>query len=184
MNTITYSTEEGYETKKVPDLDDDGVQKKDKDGNLLYKEEKVTKTILTISINHKTAAQEASTLHFNAQQLAQLNELLDVKNASLWAEILRGVGLGSNELVNLALSQLGNEGGEKSTGDGPVLAVVASGVPFSYRGAAIRPDFELQDRSPISLLSLMESLSIRTKANGLMALRLTLPTMTSSSIPV
>lgn len=33
-------------------------------------------------------------------------------HASLWAEILRGVGLGSNELVNLALSQLGNKGGE------------------------------------------------------------------------
>ena len=113
MNTITSSTKKVTETKKVPDLDDKGVQKKDKDGNLLYKEEKVTKTILTISINHKTAAQEASTLHFNAQQLAQLNELLDVKNASLWAEILRGVGLGSNELVNLALSQLGNKGGEK-----------------------------------------------------------------------
>ena len=113
MNTISPSTKKVTETKKVPDLDDKGVQKKDKDGNLLYKEEKVTKTILTISINHKTAAQEASTLHFNAQQLAQLNELLDVKNASLWAEILRGVGLGSNELVNLALSQLGNKGGEK-----------------------------------------------------------------------
>ncbi len=113
MNTISSSTKKVTETKKVPDLDDKGVQKKDKDGNLLYKEEKVTKTILTISINHKTATQEASTLHFNTQQMAQLNELLDVKNASLWAEILRGVGLGSNELVNLALSQLGNKGGEK-----------------------------------------------------------------------
>ncbi len=113
MNTITSSTKKVTETKKVPDLDDKGVQKKDKDGNLLYKEEKVTRTILTISINHKTAAQEASVLRFNTQQMAQLNDLLDVKNASLWAEILRGVGLGSNELVNLALSQLGNKGGEK-----------------------------------------------------------------------
>jgi len=113
MNTISSSTKKVTETKKVPDLDDKGVQKKDKDGNLLYKDETTTKTILTITIGHKTAAEEASSLHFNAQQLAQLNELLDVKNASLWAEILRGVGLGSNELVNLALSQLGNKGGEK-----------------------------------------------------------------------
>ena len=113
MNTITYSTKKVTETKKVPDLDSNGNQKKDKDGNLLYKEEQVTKTILTITINHKTAAQEATSLHFNSQQTAQLNELLDVKNASLWTEILRGVGLGSNELVNLALSQLGNKGGEK-----------------------------------------------------------------------
>ena len=113
MNTVSYSTKKVTETKKVPNLDSDGNQKKDKDGNLLYKEEKVTKTILTITINHKTAAQEASALHFNSQQLAQLNELLDVKNYSLWAEILRGTGLGTNELVNLALSQLGNKGGEK-----------------------------------------------------------------------
>jgi hypothetical protein len=113
MNTIASSTKKVTETKKVPDLDDKGVQKKDKDGNLLYKDETTTKTILTISIGHKTAAEEATSLHFNAQQLAQLNELLDVKNASLWAEILRGVGLGSNDLVNLALSQLGNKGGEK-----------------------------------------------------------------------
>ncbi len=113
MNTITSSTKKVTETKKVPDLDDKGVQKKDKDGNLLYKDETTTKTILTITIGHKTATEEATSLHFNAQQLAQLNELLDVKNSSLWAEILRGVGLGSNELVNLALSQLGNKGGEK-----------------------------------------------------------------------
>ena len=112
MNTITYSTKQVTETKQVPDLDEDGVQKKDDQGNLLYKDEEVTKTILTISIGHKSAADEASSLSFNDQQNAQLNELLDSKNASLWAQILKGVG-GSNELVNLALSQLGNEGGEK-----------------------------------------------------------------------
>ena len=113
MNTITYSTKKVTETKKVPDLDENGVQKKDVNGNLLYKDETTTKTILTITISHKSATDEASSLHFNAQQMAQLNELLDVKNASLWAQVLRGVGLGSNELVNLALSQLGNKGGEK-----------------------------------------------------------------------
>lgn len=113
MTTVTYTTETVKETKKVPDLDADGNQKKDKDGNLLYKEETTTKTILHIKISHLTAAEEAKKLSFNTNQMAQLNELLDTKNASLWAEILRGVGLGSNELVNLALSQLGNKGGEK-----------------------------------------------------------------------
>ena len=113
MTTVTYTTEVKTETKKVPDLDADGNQKKDKDGNLLYKEETTTKTILHIKISHLSAAEEANKLSFNAEQKAQLNELLDTKNASLWAEILRGVGLGSNELVNLALSQLGNKGGEK-----------------------------------------------------------------------
>ncbi len=113
MTTVTYTTEKVTETKKVPDLDADGNQKKDANGNLLYKEETTTKTILHIKISHLTAAEEAKNLSFNTEQMAQLNELLDTKNASLWAEILRGVGLGSNELVNLALSQLGNKGGEK-----------------------------------------------------------------------
>ena len=113
MTTVTYTAEVKIETKKVPDLDADGNQKKDKDGNLLYKIETTTKTILHIKISHLSAGEEADKLSFNAEQKAQLNELLDTKNASLWAEILRGVGLGSNELVNLALSQLGNKGGEK-----------------------------------------------------------------------
>lgn len=113
MTTVSYTTEVVTETIKVPDLDEDGNQKKDADGNLLYKEETISKTILHITISHLTASEEASNLSFNTDQTAQLNELLDVKNASLWAQVLQGVGLGSSELVNLALSQLGNEGGEK-----------------------------------------------------------------------
>ena len=113
MTTVTYTTEVVEETVMVPDLDSDGNQKKDKDGNLLYKEEKVAKTILHITINHLSAGEEAAALSFNTEQMAQLNELLDPKYASFWAELLRGIGLGSSELVNLALSQLGNEGGEK-----------------------------------------------------------------------
>ena len=113
MTTVTYTTETKTETKKVPDLDADGNQKKDSNGNPLYKDETTTKTILHIKISHLSATEEDNKLSFNAEQKAQLNQLLDTKNASLWAEILRGVGLGSNELVNLALSQLGNKGGEK-----------------------------------------------------------------------
>lgn len=113
MTTVAYTTEVVTETKQVPDLDKDGNQKKDKDGNLLYKEEKASKTILHISISHLSAGEEAAKLSFNSYQMAQLNELLDTKYASFWADILKGIGLGSSELVNLALSQLGNEGGEK-----------------------------------------------------------------------
>ena len=113
MNSVTYTTETVTETVLVPDLDDDGNQKTDADGNPLYVEQTTSKTILHITISHLSAAEEATNLCFNEEQMAELNELLDVKNASLWAQVLRGVGLGSNELVNLALSQLGNEGGEK-----------------------------------------------------------------------
>lgn len=87
MTTVTYTTEVVTETRKVPDLDADGNQKKDADGNLLYKEETTSKTILHIKISHLTAAEEAKNLSFNTEQMAQLNELLDTKNASLWAEI-------------------------------------------------------------------------------------------------
>ena len=113
MNSVTYTTEEVTVTEKVPDLDSDGNQKKDADGNLLYIEQEKTTITLHITLDHVTAQQEADVLYFNAEQMAELNELLDPKNAPLWAELLKGIGLGSSELVNLALSQLGNEGGEK-----------------------------------------------------------------------
>ena len=108
MNSVTYTTDVIEETTLVPDLDEDGNQKTDADGNLLYVEQTTSKNILHITISHLSAADEAAILGFNDEQLAELNELLDVKYASLWAQVLRGVGLGSNELVNLALSQLGN----------------------------------------------------------------------------
>ena len=113
MNTITYTTEERTVTEKVPDLDEDGNQKTDDDGNPLYVEQE--KTIITLHIvqDHVTAAEQAEVMYFDDTQKAELAELLDPKYDSLWAELLKGIGQGSNELVNLALSQLGNEGGEK-----------------------------------------------------------------------
>ena len=113
MNQVSYTTEKVTEKKKVPVLDEKGEQKKDADGKPVYTEKKITKTILHIKSSHKTAEQQATALFFNVKQLAELKELLDVKNASLWAQILSGVGSGSNKLVNLALSQLGYKGGEK-----------------------------------------------------------------------
>lgn len=113
MNNVSYTTEEVTVTEKVPDLDKDGNQKKDDDENLLYIEQEKTTIILHITVDHITAQQGAEALYFNTEQMAELNELLDPKNAPLWLELLRGIGLGSSELVNLALSQLGNEGGEK-----------------------------------------------------------------------
>ena len=113
MNQVSYTTEKVSEKKKVPVLDEKGEQKKDADGKPVYTEKKITKTILHIKSSHKTAEQQATALSFNVKQLTELKELLDVKNASLWAQILSGIGSGSNKLVNLALSQLGNKGGEK-----------------------------------------------------------------------
>lgn len=96
MNSVTYTTEEVTVVEMVPDLDKDGNQKKDADGNLLYKEQEKTTVTLHITLDHVTAQQEADALYFNAEQKAELNELLDPKNASLWNSILGGVISTSN----------------------------------------------------------------------------------------
>ena len=113
MNTVKSSTTKKTETKKEPVLDENGNQKKDEKGNPVYIEKKVTKTILHIKISHKDADDEAKSLSFTDKQLAELSELLSDKYASLWSQILIGVGTGSDKLVTIALSQLGNKGGEK-----------------------------------------------------------------------
>ena len=113
MNTVTSSTTKKTETKKEPVLDENGNQKKDEKGNPVYTEKKITKTTLHIKISHKDADEEAKSLSFTAKQLEELNELLSDKYASLWSQILIGVGTGSDKLVTIALSQLGNKGGEK-----------------------------------------------------------------------
>ena len=113
MNSVSSSTTKKTETKKVPVLDENGNQKKDDKGNPVYTEKKITKTTLHIKISHKTADEEAKSLSFTEKQLAELSELLSDKYASLWSQLLIGVGTSSDKLVNIALSQLGNKGGEK-----------------------------------------------------------------------
>ena len=99
MNFVTYTTEEVTEIEMVPDIDKDGNQKKDADGNLLYKEQEKTTVTLHITRDHVTAQQEADALYFNAEQKAELAELLDPKNASLWNSILGGIISTSNASI-------------------------------------------------------------------------------------
>ena len=113
MNTITYETEEVTETVSVQAVDEEGNPLTDDEGNPVMEDQEMVTTVLHITINHLSAQDEATNLGFTDAQNAQLAELLDVRYASLWIQILRGVGLGSDELVTLALSQIGNDGGEK-----------------------------------------------------------------------
>lgn len=113
INTITYETEEVTETISVQAVDDEGNPETDDEGNPVMEDQETVTTVLHITINHISAQDESSSLGFSDAQNAQLAELLDVRYASLWIQILRGVGLGSDELVTLALSQIGNDGGEK-----------------------------------------------------------------------
>ena len=49
---------------------------------------------------------------FNTEQRQQLSELLASENNSLWSAVLYGISVGDGELVSVALSQVGNVGGQ------------------------------------------------------------------------
>lgn len=70
------------------------------------------KRILHININSKTVEQMSILYGFNSKQKEQLKELLDPKYDKLWLSALYGTSVGSTDIVKIALSQVGNVGGE------------------------------------------------------------------------
>ena len=103
MNDISYRTETDTETEIVES--DDG------NGNILEETVEVTKTTLYITVSHKTADQMSDQYRFNEDQDEQLEELLNVDN-SMWLAVLYGVYGSDDMIVQVALSQIGNVGGE------------------------------------------------------------------------
>ncbi len=104
MNEISYRTETKTET--VITESDDGH------GNIVQTETTVTQTYLYITVSHKTANEMADQYGFNEEQRQQLSELLAEENNSLWSQVLYGICVGDGEIVTVALSQLGNVGGQ------------------------------------------------------------------------
>lgn len=106
MNTISYDTRvESYVvTSKTTNPD----------GTVTEKAETVYTTTLIITVSHKTADEAADAYRFKKSQKDELQELLAMDN-SLWNAVLYGI-IGGNgqgcELVQVALSQIGNIGGE------------------------------------------------------------------------
>lgn len=103
MNDISYRTKTDTETEIIES--DDGR------GNILEERKEVTKTTLYITVTHKTANQMSDQYRFNADQDEQLDELLNVDN-SMWMAVLYGVYGSDDLIVQVALSQIGNVGGE------------------------------------------------------------------------
>lgn len=103
MNDISYRTKTDTETEIIES--DDGH------GNILEERKEVTKTTLYITVTHKTADQMSVQYRFNADQDEQLDELLNVDN-SMWMAVLYGVYGSDDMIVQVALSQIGNVGGE------------------------------------------------------------------------
>ena len=83
----------------------------DANGNIVQVQTTVTKTTLHITVSHKTAEEMAAEYGFTADQREQLAELLAEENNGLWSAVLYGIGPGDNEIVVIALSQIGNVGG-------------------------------------------------------------------------
>ena len=75
-------------------------------------EAKLTRTYLYITVTHKSSDEMAAQYGFTDEQKAQLTELLSEENKKLWSGVLYGYTTGSEDLVNVALSQIGNAGGE------------------------------------------------------------------------
>ena len=103
MNDISYRTETDTETEIIES--DDG------NGNILEETVEVTKTTLYITVSHKTAEQMSDQYRFNTDQDSQLEELLNVDN-SMWLAVLYGIYGSDDMIVQVALSQIGNVGGE------------------------------------------------------------------------
>lgn len=104
MNEISFRTESKTETQITES--DDGH------GNIVETETTVTQTYLYITVSHKTAEEMADRYGFNEEQRQQLSELLAEENNSLWSAVLYGITIGDGEIVTVALSQVGNAGGE------------------------------------------------------------------------
>ena len=72
----------------------------------------VETAVLVITVSHKTAWEMADQLCFGKNQREQLRELLSEEYDELWNELLYGIAGGSGDLVAVALSQVGQVGGE------------------------------------------------------------------------
>lgn len=104
MNQITSRTESKTETQ-ITETDDGH-------GNIVQTETTVTRTYLHITVSHKTVDEMAAQYGFNQEQKDYLAELLKDENNSMWSAVLYGISYSDGEIVTVALSQVGNVGGE------------------------------------------------------------------------
>lgn len=100
MNTITSRTEEIE--KEIETTDEKGNTKTEK---------KKIKT-LYIDITSKTLEEMIELYNLNTKQKEQLTELQKEDYNYLWSSVIYGSSNGSNDIVQVALAQIGNVGGQ------------------------------------------------------------------------
>ena len=104
MNTISHSTT----TESVTTI----IESDDGHGNILEETVTETKTTLHIVVSHKTATEMAAEYGFGERQLEHLDALLEEGTSGMWAAVLYGVYGADDQIVQVALTQVGNVGGE------------------------------------------------------------------------
>ena len=107
MTVIEFTTETYTEEITVLVPTDDST---DEDG-MVEETQTVERTRLVISISGKSARQMAEEYGFDEKQLGYVTELLSDEYSDLWAS-LSVPGVGSDDIVAVALSQVGNVGGQ------------------------------------------------------------------------
>lgn len=99
MNEITFTTD--VETKEETII------------HLTWTEHRtVIYTKLHITINSKSINEMANKYNFSQEQRNQLTELSSEQYASMWSAVIYGSSVGSNDIVKVALEQVGNVGGQ------------------------------------------------------------------------
>ena len=107
MTVIEFATEIYTEEITVEVPTDDST---DEDG-MVEETQTVEHTRLVISISGKSARQMAEEYGFDEKQLGYVTELLSEKYSDLWAS-LSVPGVGSDDIVAVAVSQVGYVGGQ------------------------------------------------------------------------
>ncbi|MDO4810461.1 MAG: CHAP domain-containing protein [Eubacteriales bacterium] len=103
MNKISSKTELKQETEIT--------EKDDGHGNIVGESVQKSNRYLYIEASHKTADEMAAQYHFSDDQKQQLSELL-AQDSKMWSAVLYGIYGSNDDIVSVALSQLGNVGGE------------------------------------------------------------------------
>ena len=88
------------------------VETEDEDGNPVEEEVEYTVVILNIMIRGRSLYEVADAFGFTEDQWLQLQELLSPEYGPLWSMVMYGVSVGDGDIVSIALSQVGNVGGE------------------------------------------------------------------------
>ena len=104
MNSISSRTEKKTVKETVDERQDDGKIKQ--------VEKNVEKTVLYITVSHRDLESMMNRNCFTDEQKEMCRELLKYENNALWSAVLNGVAYSDDQIVNVAIEQLGNVGGQ------------------------------------------------------------------------